>query len=881
MSLPRGFEVVAETESLTMYINPTTMEIAVSENSTGTVWFSNPQGAAKAHMPQLIITYFLPGDIKKQMDSYNHSVAFDQSPMSKLSNGVRIDYTLGLEWKDEDYIPVMMDEEQLNELVLDRIEDAKVRELFEKNYTLLVIEERPEGQEAPAVFQVDTKKLLGDNALVILKTKNSRLKGEKEALELLLDQVVARTADLKGRSAVTTDHIAGLVGNPTYVLNTGISAWDRQDMVAALKEIGFTPQSVIEAHEFYGLDVPIRNVEVFKVPVEYVLDGDAFIATIPASEIVYPVNVVNAQGATVTMPLTDISLLPFFGAANASDEGYIFVPDGCGTLIRLNNGKTYASPYRRAVYGDDISNLPDYSRSGVPREIPKETVYLPVFGMKRLQGGFLCIIEQGEALASICADIAGRTNPYNTVYAEFNIIPYEEVWIDRSHTIGWINERVSNRTSANAYQSRPNQGDLTVRYVFLDADDADYVGMAQRYRDYLVENTGMTRLSSGGDIPLFLELVGAIYRNRPVMGLPRQVVEPLTTYAEAKDIVSEFIESGVTNVRLRYSGWLQGGLRHSFPAGAKLERKLGTERDLLTLAKFVEDNGGRLYPDVSFINVYKDQLFDGFKAANDAARKLDRSVARTLPSSTGGSNYVLSPTRLASVITAFVSDYAKLGIDGLSLRYIGTQLSSDFRSGEGNLVDRQDALAIHTEQLRRLVEDEGFRLMLSGANRYAIPYADSVVNLALDHSNYAIADQSVPFYQIVTHGFVNYAGTPINLAPDPKRAKLQSIEMGAYPYYLGFYAEGQVIKGTDFNYLYSAHYRDWLDDALEFYREANSVLREVQNRLIIDHEQLIDGVFRTTYEGGLAIIVNYNSYDLDIDGVRIGSQGYAVVEEVE
>uniref|UniRef100_UPI001330BB5B DUF5696 domain-containing protein n=1 Tax=Klebsiella pneumoniae TaxID=573 RepID=UPI001330BB5B len=68
------------------------------------------------------------------------------------------------------------------------------------------------------------------------------------------------------------------------------------------------------------------------------------------------------QGSlTVTVPLgqvkengpyriRNIDLLAYFGAAGADENGYMFVPDGSGSLIHLNNGKVKEEQYVQRVY---------------------------------------------------------------------------------------------------------------------------------------------------------------------------------------------------------------------------------------------------------------------------------------------------------------------------------------------------------------------------------------------------------------------------------------------------------------------------------------------------------------------------------------------------
>ena len=110
----------------------------------------------------------------------------------------------------------------------------------------------------------------------------------------------------------------------------------------------------------------------------------------------------------MSYPLTTINLLPYFGAANDESQGYIFVPDGPGALIYLNNGKTTAETYGRAVYGRDRASMPvnEYSADS------KEQIYLPVFGLKNDDRAFVAILEDGDAMGQINAVVAGMRDSY-------------------------------------------------------------------------------------------------------------------------------------------------------------------------------------------------------------------------------------------------------------------------------------------------------------------------------------------------------------------------------------------------------------------------------------------------------------------------------------
>ena len=91
-------------------------------------------------------------------------------------------------------------------------------------------------------------------------------------------------------------------------------------------------------HEQNHIDPPVPNLRVFRIPIEYRLEEDSLVVTVPTEDVVYPLEVESPDGELVTMPLAAITVLPYFGAAGENEEGYIFVPDGSGAIMMLNNG---------------------------------------------------------------------------------------------------------------------------------------------------------------------------------------------------------------------------------------------------------------------------------------------------------------------------------------------------------------------------------------------------------------------------------------------------------------------------------------------------------------------------------------------------------------
>lgn len=892
---PEGFNLVAENESLRLYIHPGTAEIAVEEMANQTFWFSNPidrqteeriaRGQTKDQLSaQFTISYYTPAGEQRLMDSYNESIRYGQYEIIPLDNGIRVRYDLGKRWKDTDYLPVMIRADRFESLILERIDSSKDRKFVRDSYYLIALEPLgPDDEPMPDLYGLNAKQLFGDYKLVPKQDMSSRT---VETLpRLLADQIVGHRKDMSQRSHVQFRDIEQLT-EPTYILRNDLMSWDYDDLVKILKEIGYTPEQATADHEENHLDPPIPNVQTFSVTIEYTLDGNDLVVRVPVDEIVYPDSVVNELGRRVTYPIHTIRLLEYFGAAGISEEGYIFVPDGSGALINLNSNRLYAAPFSIPVYGRDNAVAPTTERVRYTSQ-----AYLPVFGIKAADRAFLAIIEDGESLASIRADIAGRTNSYNTVHSEFVLLPRAVTTLQGrvDVVVAWQ----AWQDSINIFQSRLPSCDIVVRYAFLHDDQANYVGMAHYYQDYLVNKHGLRQDTAREHIPFYLGLVGAIERRKPVLGIPRTVIEPLTTFDEAITLLKNAVERGLESIELVFSGWLSGGINHRFPVGVNVERALGGLNGFLALADYAKSAGIGFSPEVGFINVYPTGWFDGFSPTAHASRFLNRRTAKvsghnpaTMQTGYDTSAYVLSPAVLPSVVERFMSAYKKYGergASGIALKDMGTEVNSDFREDKDKLVDRQqarNAIAGQLEVIRSAVEN----VIIDGGNAFTLPYVDSIVNAPLWDSGFKITDESVPFYQIVVHGFVGYAGEPINLAQDTRTAKLRSIETGAYPYYKLYFADASKVKGTDYDWLYAANFAEWIEDAVGFYREADAVLGRFHGQRIVNHEKLAAGVYRTTYEDGGSVVVNYNQEPYVLGsvtaggGMTVGAGSFALVE---
>jgi hypothetical protein len=84
------------------------------------------------------------------------------------------------------------------------------------------------------------------------------------------------------------------------------------------------------------------------------------------------------------------------------------------------------------------------------------------------------------------------------------------------------------------------------------------------------------------------------------------------------------------------------------------------------------------------------------------------------------------------------------------------------------------------------------------------------------------------------------------------------------------------LKGTNFDYLYSANYKIWLDKAIKDYKRLNKELAGTFDKAIVSHKKLQDGVYETQYENNIKVVVNYNKENFSVDGKVVNGEDYLV-----
>ena len=93
--------------------------------------------------------------------------------------------------------------------------------------------------------------------------------------------------------SVKTEDIEALFDTPTLMLKWNVMIWDEDDMIALIRATGYSPENIIDEHLKYNVTPPEKNLRVFGVSIEYVLDGNELLVRIPSDEVSYPDKVID------------------------------------------------------------------------------------------------------------------------------------------------------------------------------------------------------------------------------------------------------------------------------------------------------------------------------------------------------------------------------------------------------------------------------------------------------------------------------------------------------------------------------------------------------------------------------------------------------------
>ena len=387
-----------------------------------------------------------------------------------------------------------------------------------------------------------------------------------------------------------------LKDEPIYYLDEEVTDSRLQQLETKFEKVGYTLDDRTKDMGDYKVS---RNEgkPIFDISVHYVLEDNQLLVKIPMKEISY----------NEDYPIVKLQLLPYMGASNKDENGYMLVPEGSGGKINFNNGKTGQQRYQSDIYGWDYgqarTTIVDETKSNFP---------LFAIANETSKSSFLCVAEEGSSYATVQADISGKNNGYNYTTFIYSMIHGENMDVS-----------TKSDTTVRVYEDGLPDETISQRYIFTDT--TDYSELAKEYRGYLQKkypNLGKVESNSQA---LAVEMIGAVDDTEHILGYPVVRSQSLTSYTQAKTILEDLKKSGIGNVNAKYTGWFNTGVKQTSAQKVSTVGRLGSSSDLEDLTAYANKTDGMdLYLNGTFNYVYKDKWFDGFSSTRNAAKYVSR-----------------------------------------------------------------------------------------------------------------------------------------------------------------------------------------------------------------------------------------------------------------
>jgi len=948
--LPEGYVLAAKSDRLRLYYNMETTEACVYDEASGQFTFTNPQDLTgedydnNTYMwlmkSQLVVHYYesVGSSMIKDMDSFSYCTNIDlsekedaepQYKVEAITNGIRVIYTLG-NLSSQSSVPDYMSEETFEEM------KKKFKEAGEKESAITGVYTKSKSvkgfYQLNAGVKKGARKRLEETFEKVGWTMDD-FSREMEAAGVEYDVPISFTIPLeytldgdKLKVNIATNHIVETGGASLISLDVlpyfgaeyhtvagnGYAAYTYEVDEYATEQVAYEVEndlivvdyssgqaSISLNPEFYE-DFSVCDINIYEAEAYENYNPDDENSEEP--ELVDGWNTRMAGDYSVDIDLDKDYIIEMYGYKEdgggsketetakfivhdkvSPAEGYYVVPNGSGSVIRMNSMNCDSpADYKEPVYGPD-----DVLRDNELRTAETIGSKLPVYGWSTKDKNIFVILSRGESLANITVmtanDISCKASDslcnYNTAYCQYTLRAVNQVEMSTTDSFTVWNEELFDIQ-------------ITQEYCFLTSENAGYSGMANYYRNYLVEKGQLVKSeeTNESNIGLYLDLIGAVRGDTTFLGFTTETVIPLTTFNQAEQIADSFFSNGIRNLIVNYQGWMNGGYYHDTVDDIKVIRKLGGKSGFENLASHIESGGGRLYGDMAITevsygakdfqyNLESSRLYgSGYVAAYGKTSPTTYSNSAALGYRANLYD-ILSPKYYEKYVKGALKDMKKIDVDGISFRDLGTSLYSDMKKTD--VINREHTKEITQAMLGKTIEANK-SIMLNAALGYSLQYADDIINAPIGDNNYLYVDYEIPFYEMVIHGYINYSGSPINLSADTTTENniLECIEYGASPHFTLTYKEATEMKYTALNNLYATNYVNWVDEACDIYDSVNSVLSMVTSSSIVSHEVLDDNnqVKKITYDNGVVIYVNYSDEQFSGHGVSLEPKSFAIGE---
>lgn len=548
------------------------------------------------------------------------------------------------------------------------------------------------------------------------------------------------------------------------------------------------------------------------VPVEFRLEKNAVRITIKTMEII--------EKSASFYRLMQLDLMPKMLKSTIGDDGFYILPIASGVKVDFRE--------RPAVINRD--------RIYMEQKEWEKFCMMNCFAAKINNKSTLGIVTGGDFFCYITS--AMNQNGANYIYPTFGLRHHE-------------GEMLSTESC-----------ELLYRF----ADNADYPQLAFMYRDWLMNEKGITTLKERMIDNPTLQYSSQALRVKIFMGMKypfsadgSSPMQSYTTFEQAEEIIETMKARGIERAVITLVGWNSGGHDGAFPTRFPVEPELGGENGLKKLIAKAKQLGYQIVP--------HDNVTDIYLQASDYDPEF---VARTehgepLPAGIwgGGQSYKACPLVYAKRWSKDFDRIFELGFDGHY--YMDAQSTVLWRCHDPKHPADEKQFALALAALTQIPREQYGAVSVEVASTYCLPFVDEVAKIHSAAGGYmdilerapekllSLAPQGIPFYQIALHGLILYQNHWIHqyrkLPGGVERGRLVELAFGARPS-----MEISYVKSPNGDY-----YMDSLDDMLPAYQLAFNEMADCHSELIENFVELSDDVYCIIYENGTKVTVNMSN----------------------
>lgn len=571
------------------------------------------------------------------------------------------------------------------------------------------------------------------------------------------------------------------------------------------------------------------------------LDNDYLVVEIPNDSII--------EGNT--FKLRSIKTYPFLGAVYGNSiPGYILVPDGSGALIRYQDIDVNKNIYEFRYYGQDNS---------IQNALDREAILsFPVSGtvLGINQHGFMSIVEDGAEFASLVVSPAKRNLRYYYSYNEFVYRNLYQTPLSESD--------VKSNSGRLVIEDNINSCNVILKYKFLAGTEANYVGIANNYREYLLKNNLVVdSVDDSSIVSIFLDVIGSETKN----GFIFDEYLKMTSLIDLKNILEDLNNKAI-KPKVVYKGFSSDGLTSSGIVAGSVTGRLGSKSELTSLIDYTNKNDIDLYFYFNPMMVYEDASFSLYK---DIARRINQNLYKEKGFTKD--KYFITPQRVQEVLGESINNLILQNINKFAIGNIGNTLYSDY-SDKSNSVDRSEAIDIYQTMLQNIDQN----MMIYQSNFYLLRYTDSYLLMPMTSSRYRIYTDTVPFSSYVLSGLMDVYSPYQNFSSSSRIELLKMVDYGIYPSYILTEKTAYELQNTELQQIYSSSYSTWKTKISSDYDFIYDALDSIVNASVMSRSYEAVGVYKISYSNGVEIYVNYTNDRIIYPGFVIEALSYKVVK---